>query len=119
MWRKTTAHRWAYTVVHGPVDRSLVMDHYRWPGHGCIGRRCVNPEHVRPVTHRENVLRGDTPSARALARETCEKGHHYGAQPRRRKASGKRVCRICDNEQAQAKVSHCTRGHDYATYGVF
>lgn len=46
------AHRAAYEMVHGPVPRELVMDHL------CRVTSCINPEHLEPVTHAENIRRG-------------------------------------------------------------
>ena len=46
------AHRVYYEREHGEVPRGLVLDHL------CRIRACVNPAHLEPVTHRENVLRG-------------------------------------------------------------
>lgn len=46
------AHRVYYEREHGKVPRSLVLDHL------CRVRACMNPAHLEPVTHRENVWRG-------------------------------------------------------------
>ena len=46
------AHRWSYERLVGPIPEGLQIDHLcRVPG-------CVNPEHLEPVTHRENQVRG-------------------------------------------------------------
>jgi hypothetical protein len=46
-----TAHRWAYTVLVGPVPRDLDLDHL------CRVKGCVNPDHMEPVTQSVNMLR--------------------------------------------------------------
>ena len=46
------AHRVAYKLFVGPVPEGLDLDHL------CRNRGCVNPEHLEPVTRRENVRRG-------------------------------------------------------------
>jgi hypothetical protein len=50
--RSLSAHRWLYQQLIGPVPDGLVLDHL------CRIRHCVNPQHLEPVTHRENVIRG-------------------------------------------------------------
>lgn len=42
------AHRLAYVGAHGPVPKGLEVHHE------CGRRDCVNPSHLRAVTHREN-----------------------------------------------------------------
>ena len=49
MWK---AHRWAYEFENGPIKFGLVLDHV------CRIPRCVNPDHLDPVTPMENMLRG-------------------------------------------------------------
>lgn len=71
--RLVYAHRLAYELLVGPIPEGLELDHVR--ARGCTSKACVNPAHLEPVTHRENVLRGDSPSA-LLARAThCGRGH--------------------------------------------
>lgn len=45
------AHRVAYELAIGQIPDGLEMDHL------CNVRRCVNPEHLEPVTHAENIRR--------------------------------------------------------------
>src|SRR6185369_13442505 len=55
----TTAHRFAYTLLVGPIPPGLQIDHL------CRNRACVNPDHMEPVTQRVNSLRSSlTPSGR-------------------------------------------------------
>ena len=48
------AHRFAYEERVGPIPEGLVIDHL------CHEPACVNPDHLRAVTHTENMhnLRG-------------------------------------------------------------
>lgn len=44
-------HRWAYEHFVGPIPKGLELDHL------CRNTRCVNPDHLEPVTHAENNRR--------------------------------------------------------------
>lgn len=52
--RTHQAHRLIYTLVNGEPPRGAVLDHL------CRVRHCVNPQHLEPVTPRENLRRGNT-----------------------------------------------------------
>ena len=47
------AHRLVYSFLRGEIPDDHVLDHL------CRVRRCVNPDHLEPVTVRENTLRGE------------------------------------------------------------
>lgn len=47
-----SAHRTYYEQRRGKVPDGMTLDHL------CRVRQCVNPEHLEPVTHLVNVLRG-------------------------------------------------------------
>jgi hypothetical protein len=52
--RKTIrAHRLYYIRANGPVPAGLDLDHL------CRNRRCVNPDHLEPVTRAVNAQRGE------------------------------------------------------------
>ena len=50
--RLVKAHRWAYEHLVGPIPEGRQIDHL------CRVPWCVNPEHLEPVTNRENTVRG-------------------------------------------------------------
>lgn len=62
--KRTGAHRASYETFIGPIPAGLVIDHL------CRTPACVNPEHLEPVTQRENLRRG----ARATG-DVCKNGH--------------------------------------------
>lgn len=85
------AHIVAYEHFVGPVPKGLVLDHK------CRMRCCVNPDHLEPVTHIENVRRGtisESNKARGLARTNCKRGHPLSG-PNLNLYRGVRLCRIC------------------------
>lgn len=43
------AHRFSYELAHGAVPDDMFLDHI------CYLRTCVNPSHLRPVTHKQNM----------------------------------------------------------------
>jgi hypothetical protein len=49
--RSAQAHRVVYEMMRGPVPDGLELDHL------CCVRHCVNPDHLEPVTHAENLRR--------------------------------------------------------------
>lgn len=91
------AHRVAYEAARGPIPDGLVLDHL------CRNRGCVNPSHLEPVTHRTNILRGVSPSARNARRTLCDEGHPLVPNPTR---PGRRWCATCG---PRADRSRCAR----------
>lgn len=82
------AHRVVYELLVGPIPGGLTLDHL------CRTPSCVKPAHLEPVTLRENILRGDSPSARHAQKTHCPHGHEYDyIDPR-----GARQCRRCRME---------------------
>lgn len=63
--------RLSYEMHVGVIDAGLEPDHL------CRNRACVNPAHLEPVTHRENVLRGESPQAVNARKTHCIRGHEF------------------------------------------
>lgn len=83
------AHRWSYEWFVGRVPEGFQLDHL------CRVRNCVNPQHLEPVTPRENTRRSPaTPAALLRARTECSEGHplDYVSPDGRYRA-----CRKCKN----------------------
>lgn len=43
------AHRYSYELLRDPIPKGMPIDHK------CHNTRCVNPDHLRPVTHKQNL----------------------------------------------------------------
>lgn len=52
------AHRVAYELLVGPIPAAMVLDHV------CHQTRCVKPDHLRPVTQKQNMENHSGPTAR-------------------------------------------------------
>ena len=83
------AHRWSYEHFAGPIPDGLVIDHV------CRVRRCVNPDHLEPVTNQVNVLRGEGWAPANKAKIRCPGGHLYDVANTYVDAAGQRHCRAC------------------------
>ena len=82
--RMVRAHRFAYELLVGPIPEGLELDHL------CRVRNCVNPAHMEPVTHAENMRRG----AHAL-KTHCPREHPYAGGNLYIAPDGKRRCWTC------------------------
>lgn len=97
------AHRFFYTEMVGPIPEGLHLDHVCHnnsdcsAGNGCLHRRCVNPEHLEPVTRQVNTSRGR--SANSL-KTHCPQGHEYSTENTFITSKGHRLCRACGHERS-------------------
>lgn len=77
-----SAHTAAWLLLRGPIPEGLEPDHL------CRVRRCVNVDHLEPVTHQENILRSVQPH--------CVHGHPFDERNTLRSPAGWRMCRQCN-----------------------
>jgi hypothetical protein len=88
--RTLLAHRISWAAFVGPIPTGLQLDHK------CRVRCCVNPDHLEPVTPRENQRRGNAPSGLNARRTHCVHGHELsGANLYVRPDNGNRCCVEC------------------------
>lgn len=84
--KKVLLHRFVYEATKGSIPQGLVLDHL------CRNRSCINPDHLEPVTHQTNILRGVGRAAEQARQTSCFRGHpfdeentvRYGSNRRRR-----------------------------------
>ena len=83
--RIVQAHRFSYELVNGQIPEGMQIDHM------CHTRRCVNPEHLRLATNKQNIenvsgarsdsttgVRGVLPSGKRLMAAVVHNGErHY------------------------------------------
>lgn len=88
--RIQAVHRLAYRAQYGELPP--VLDHV------CRTRLCFNPEHLEPVDHRTNILRGVAPPAANARKTECVRGHPLEGDNlaiRVRNGHETRVCLTC------------------------
>ncbi len=82
------AHRVIYELLRGTIAAGLELDHL------CRIRRCVNPDHLEPVAHAENVRRADNGHWHRQ-KTHCPQGHPYEGDNLRFSPTGFRYCLMC------------------------
>lgn len=88
--RDWMAHRYVFEVLHArPVPAGHELDHL------CRVTRCVNPDHMEPVSHAVNVWRGIGPTALNARKTHCPRGHEYDYRWERGDRR-QRSCRACN-----------------------
>jgi hypothetical protein len=97
--KKIYAHRYAYELLVDPIPDGLVIDHL------CRNPSCVRPSHLEPVTTRENVLRGTSPSAKNVDKTHCPQGHPYDEANTEYPMPGERRCITCRRAERRSYMA--------------
>lgn len=102
-------HRISYLFHVGAIPAGLQLDHL------CRNKLCVNPQHLEPVTARENGFRaGGLPKAVIAAAQKkreithCPQGHSY-SEDNVYRYGGRRVCKTCATSKSISR-QHRIRG---------
>lgn len=97
--KRVYAHRFAYELMVGPIPDGLQLDHIK---ERCTSKLCVKViddefslAHLEPVTHRENILRGDGITARNARKTHCKRDHPFTGANTYIRPNGSRQCIIC------------------------
>lgn len=93
------AHRMTFIYFVGEIPDDKEIDHR------CKNPSCINPEHLRLMTHRENVEAGDYKTHHRNAVKThCIHGHALTGENiriQRHKDIVMRHCRVCAKERSR------------------
>ena len=88
------AHRISYFIHKKELPSNIFLDHT------CRNKKCVNPDHLEPVTNYENLKRGN----HNMNKQVCKRGHPIDIgnpntyiQP----SNKQRSCRMCNKERKQ------------------
>lgn len=112
MGMQVYAHRASYEAHVGPIPDGLHILH------ACDTPACVNPAHLRPGTHQENMHDRDSRGRGVGGRTHCPQGHPYDEantyRPGYRKA---RVCRACRRDGMRAWRARQSQARLAATVG--
>lgn len=100
VWGTDFAHRIVWLQQRGPIPQGLVLDHK------CRVRDCVNPDHLRICTVKENnhfmFKEWGGPFVHHNTLKThCPHGHEYTPENTYVLKSGSRACRTCALERAR------------------
>lgn len=99
--RMTSAHIAAWELVNGPVPSGLHLDHTCHDpatckeGKQCPHRRCINPEHIQPVTRAHNLSAARARVNHWAERTHCIHGHEFNDENTYITKRGSRACRAC------------------------
>ena len=130
------AHRYSFEAFVGPVQNGLELDHVCHSkdlscngGKSCAHRKCVNPNHLEPVTRKENAERGRAGlvhKQRMAEKNHCKIGHEFSPQNTWVSKAGARHCRECSRLRVVGAPrvrntiygdapprTHCKNGHDW------
>lgn len=103
--RQKRTHRIAYELYVGQIQDGLQIDHL------CRVRACCNPDHLEPVTARENVMRSDGFAAINARKVVCVNGHELTGD-NVRIDRGHRTCKPCLWERdAEYRAQRKARGN--------
>ena len=94
--RVLQAYKLAWVWKNGPVPKRCDLHHK------CENTRCVNPDHVEPLTRKAHQRLGNSICAVNSRKTACPKGHPYSGK----NSKGGRICAICENARHRANKKY-------------
>lgn len=88
-YKTVLAHRFVYESSKGKIPDGLCLDHL------CRNRSCVNPDHLEPVSHKENTARGAGPASENAKKTSCKRGHALSGDNLYITPDNRRQCKAC------------------------
>jgi hypothetical protein len=113
-YRIQRAHRVAYGLAHDVAMTEL--DSIPELDHLCRVTECCSADHLEPVTHGENIRRGDL-NVDKRSRTHCLRKHAYDASNTVYTKRGTRSCRICKNDRSRRVYDPLRRSARYQAKG--
>lgn len=100
--KQVLAHRLFYLQAGCLIPSGCELHHL------CETPVCVNPDHLEPVTHRENLRRGSGWSGKNAQKSHCLKGHPYSVENTYSAPSRpvNRHCKECNRIRAATHYYH-------------
>lgn len=90
--RMMLAHRFSYEHFKEEIPTKMVVDHI------CRNTICVNPEHLRVLSPKENTLIGQGAPAQNARKTHCDNGHEFSPENTYIRPDGYRTCKICHRD---------------------
>lgn len=90
--RQVRVHRLIYELLVAPIPKGYVVDHV------CKNKKCINPNHLQPVTSKENTLRGTSIPAINSKKTHCKRGHSLEGGNLLKGQGNHRRCKLCKRE---------------------
>lgn len=85
-YKTVLVHRFMYENLVGPIPEGMQLDHL------CRDKRCINPDHLEPVTLQENMNRRNSYVIE------CKHGHSLTRDNLYITPDGRRQCKTCRRE---------------------
>jgi hypothetical protein len=122
--RSQLAHRISFILSGKILPEGKILDHTCHKpdgscpgGSACLHRRCINPDHLEPVTHLDNAQRGLGGSIGGVASGKtkkaithCPQGHPYSGENLYTSSNGHRRCKECGRQSCNRRY-HDKVGH--------
>jgi hypothetical protein len=122
--RNVGAYRVSYELLVGATPDGYQIDHL------CRNPSCVNPAHLQPVTHHENLERA---GVYGVHRRFCKWGHEYTPENTYVDPKGMRFCRACRRRRYEETIARrvaagriatqrsdrCGNGHEWTVENTY